>query len=308
MTKPVLAIMAAGMSSRYGSLKQIDPVGAHGELIIDYSIYDAMRAGFGKIVFIIKREMEDDFREVIGDRIAERLEVAYAFQELDDLPQGFTIPAGRIKPWGTVQAILAARSAVDGPFAVINADDYYGPSAFKTILDWLSQQPRTEDRKLHYAMVGYQVENTLSDEGGVTRGVCQEDANGFLASVTERRGIERAPGGARFPGESVAGWGELAAGALVSMNFWALNEGFMPVAERAFDEFLNMNLPVNPLKCELVLPTEIDRQMRAGLADVRVLRSSDVWYGMTYKEDKEVVAKAMAEKHREGLYPTPLWR
>ena len=303
--KPALVIMAAGMGSRYGGLKQIDPVGAHGELIIDYSIYDAVRAGFERVVFIIKREIEREFREVIGDRMEKNLEVVYAHQELNDLPPGFEVPEGRVKPWGTVQAILAAKNAVDGPFAVINADDYYGPSAFKTLFDWL-RLPQAQDGKLHYAMVGYQLENTLSDQGGVTRGVCMEDANGFLAGVTERSGIERTAAGARYPDEG-GQWVEAPAGTLVSMNFWGLNEGFMPVAERAFADFLAKNLSTNPLKCELVVPTEIDRQVRQGTADVAVLRSGDVWYGMTYHEDHQVVADAMAKKHREGLYPTPLW-
>lgn len=306
MAGPALAIMAAGMGSRYGGLKQIDPIGAHGELIIDYSIYDALRAGFEKIVFIIKREMDRDFRQVIGDRIGKSAEVAYAYQELDDLPPGFAVPEGRVKPWGTVQAILATEPLIREPFAVINADDYYGPSAFKTIRDWLSQ-PETGGGKQHYAMVGYQIGNTLSDEGGVTRGVCEEDAGGYLVSVTERSGLERAPHGAKFPDESGTGWTELPADTLVSMNFWGLNGGFIEASKSAFAAFLAENLPVNPLKCELVLPMEVDRQMRAGFADVKVLRSGDVWYGMTYKEDKRIVAEAMAKKHREGHYPTPLW-
>ena len=306
MKKPALVIMAAGMGSRYGGLKQIDPVGAHGELIIDYSIYDAVRAGFEKVVFIIKHEIEQEFREIIGDRMEKNLEVVYAHQELDDLPSGFKVPQGRVKPWGTVQAILAVRGAIDGPFAVINADDYYGPSAFKTLFDWLLL-PQALDGKQHYAMVGYQLENTLSDQGGVTRGVCAADANGFLASVTERSGIEKTANGAKYPGEKDGEWVEAPTGTLVSMNFWGLNEGFMPEAERALARFLEENLPINPLKCELVVPTEIDRQMREGFADVAALRSGDVWYGMTYHEDHQVVADAMARKHAAGLYPTPLW-
>lgn len=307
MAGPVLAIMAAGMGSRYGGLKQIEPIGANGELLIDYSVYDAMRAGFSKIVFIIKREMDRDFREIAGDRIGRRIDVAYAYQELDDLPPGYAVPDGRVKPWGTVQALLAARRAMDGPFAAINADDYYGPSAFNTIHGWLTG-PGVDDGKLHYAMVGYQIENTLSDEGGVTRGVCKEDVNGFLSSVKECRGIERAPGGARFPGEVNNGWTELPAGTLVSMNFWGLNQGFMHTAQRAFPEFLDENLKKDPMKCEFLLPTEINRQMREGLANVEVLRSSDIWYGMTYKEDRRIVTEAMAKKHADGLYPTPLWK
>ena len=306
MTGPVLTIMAAGMGSRYGGLKQIDPIGPHGELIIDYSIYDALRAGFEKVVFIIKREIERDFMTHIGDRIEKKIDAAYAYQELDDLPEGYAIPEGRVKPWGTTHAILAARRAVNGPFAVINADDYYGPSAFGTIRDWLAS-PRANDGRHHYAMVGYRVENTLSDQGGVTRGVCEETPDGFLKSVTERSGIERSKGGARFPGEEGGAWTELPAGTLVSMNFWGLTDGFMREAALAFPKFLDENLPKNPLKCEFLLPTEVDRQMRENLADVKVLRSADVWYGMTYREDRQVVAEAIAQKHRDGLYPSPLW-
>lgn len=307
MEKPVLAIMAAGIGSRYGGLKQIDPVGANGELIIDYSIYDALKAGFEKIVFIIKREIEEDFREIIGDRMEKRADIAYAFQELDQLPPGYAIPEGRTKPWGTTHALLSAREFLNGPFAVINADDYYGAAAFRTIYDWLSA-PREGDAKLHFSMVGYRIENTVSDHGTVTRGVCEADDRGFLTSIAERTMIEKTPLGARFSEDKGAAWTDIPAGTLVSMNFWGLNGDFFAEAERDFSAFLDKNLPANPLKSEYLLPIEIDRLLRDGKADVRVLESSDVWYGITYREDKDEVVRAISELHSQGVYPTPLWK
>lgn len=307
MEKPALAIMAAGIGSRYGGLKQIDPVGANGELIIDYSIYDALAAGFQKIIFIIKHEIEEDFREVIGDRMEKNAEIAYAFQELDQLPPGYRIPEGRVKPWGTTHALLSAKDLLKGPFAVINADDYYGPAAFKTIYDWLST-PKKSDGRHHFAMVGYRIENTVSDHGSVTRGVCKADARGFLTSVTERTMIEKTREGARFSEDKGETWSDIPAGTLVSMNFWGLDEGFFLEAERDFSAFLDANLPINPLKCEYLLPIEIDALLQSGRADVTVLESEDVWYGITYKEDKAGVQKAIFEKHGQGLYLTPLWK
>ena len=298
--------MAAGMGSRYGGLKQMDPIGPNGEAIIDYSIYDALRAGFRRVVFVIKHAIEEAFRETVGSRLEERIEVTYAFQELDDLPQGYAIPAGREKPWGTTHALLAARHVVHGPFAAINADDYYGPDAFRSIYEWLSR-PRPDDGKAHYAMVGYLIENTLSDNGGVTRGVCETDGKGFLRSVTERSLLERTPSGARYSDDGGRTWRELPAGTPVSMNFWGLDETFLRSAAQDFPRFLDENLPHNPLKCEYLLPTEIDARMRLDAADVRVLHSGDVWYGITYKEDRQTVVDAIARKHAEGLYPAPLW-
>lgn len=307
MKEPVLAIMAAGIGSRYGGLKQIDPVGANGELIIDYSIYDALSAGFRKIVFIIKREIEKDFREIIGDRIEKKADVAYAFQELDSLPEGHEIPEGRLKPWGTTHALLSAKAFLGCPFAVINADDYYGASAFKTIYDWLSA-PRDDDGGLRYAMVGYRIENTVSDHGSVTRGVCEADASGYLTSVKERSMIEKTSAGARFSEDGGKTWSDIPAGTLVSMNFWGLDERFLAEAERYFPVFLDKNLPVNPLKCEYLLPIEIDRQLRCREASVRVLESEDVWYGITYQEDKAGVVRAISDMHSRKVYPTPLWK
>ncbi len=306
MNKPVLVVLAAGMGSRYGGLKQIDPVGPDGEVIIDYSIYDAVQAGFEKVVFIIKHEIEKDFKEAIGNRIAKNIQVEYAFQQLDQLPAGFTVPEGREKPWGTTHAVLAAKSVIDGPFAVINADDYYGPEAFKNIFAFLSQ-PKADNGKHHYCMVGYRVENTVTDHGTVARGVSQADENGYLKNIVERLKIEKTATAARFTEDDGKTWTDLPAGTLVSMNFWGFDENFIASAEKRFAAFLEANVPVNPMKCEYLLPFSVDNMIQAGEADVKVLESSDIWYGVTYKEDKPGVMQALAEKHKSGLYPTPLW-
>ncbi|MDR3321555.1 MAG: hypothetical protein LBS93_03830 [Synergistaceae bacterium] len=307
MEKPVLVILAAGLGSRYGGLKQIDPVGTNSELLIDYSIYDAAKAGFGKVIFIIKHDMEADFRGVVGDRIKKYIEPAYAYQELDQLPDGYEFPEGRTKPWGTTHALLSAKNLVRGPFAVINADDYYGPSAFKTIYDWLST-PKFDSRKLHFSMVGYRIENTVSEYGSVARGICEADRRGFLSKITERTTVEKTVTGARFSEDGGQSWSDIPAGTLVSMNFWGMTEEFFAEAERDFPAFLDENIPANPMKCEFLLPHEIDRQIQSGRADVKVLESADTWYGVTYRKDREGVMRAIEDMHMGGLYPTPLWR
>lgn len=307
MEKPVLIILAAGLGSRYGGLKQIDPVGENRELIIDYSISDAAKAGFEKVVFIIKHDMELDFREVIGDRIKKHIEPAYAYQELDQLPDGYEFPEGRTKPWGTTHALLSAKNIVKGPFAVINADDYYGPSAFRTVYNWLNR-PKPDNLKMHFAMVGYRIENTVSEYGSVARGICEADDRGFLSKITERTMVEKTSAGARFSEDGGRTWADIPVGTLVSMNFWGLGEDFFAEAERDFPTFLEANIPVNPMKCEFLLPYEIDRQIQSGRADVKVLESADKWYGVTYRNDRPGVMKAISEMHSKGLYPTPLWR
>lgn len=306
MKKPVLVVLAAGMGSRYGGLKQIDPVGPDGEVIIDYSIYDAVQAGFEKVIFIIKHEIEEDFKKAIGNRVSKNIQVEYAFQQLEQLPDGFTVPEGREKPWGTTHAVLAAKDLIDGPFAVINADDYYGPHAFKNIFQFLSQ-PKAQDGKHHYGMVGYRVENTVTDHGTVARGVSQADENGFLKTIVERLKIEKTATAARFTEDDGQTWTDLPSGTLVSMNFWGFDENFIASAQRRFGEFLEKNIPLNPMKCEYLLPFSVDNMIQVGEADVKVLESSDIWYGVTYKEDKPGVMQAIAEKHKSGLYPTPLW-
>lgn len=306
MEKPILVVLAAGMGSRYGGLKQIDPVGPSGEVIIDYSIYDAKQAGFEKVVFIIKREIEQDFKEVIGKRIEHDIQVEYAFQEIDQLPAGYSLPEGRVKPWGTTHAVLAAKDHLTGPCAVINADDYYGPEAYKVLYDFLSA-PQPADGKEHYAMVGYLIQNTVTDKGTVARGVCEADADGFLTDIVERLKVAKTENGAKYTEDDGQSWTDLPAGTLVSMNFWGFTPGFAKKAEADFPAFLDKNLPENPMKCEYLLPRTVDEMIKEGAADVKVLQSGDVWYGVTYKEDKPGVMAALKAKHDAGQYPTPLW-
>ena len=305
--KPVLVVMAAGMGSRYGGLKQIDPVGNHGQPILDYSIYDARRAGFETVVFVIKHEIEDTFKSAIGDRIAKSINVKYAFQELGDLPEGYAVPEGRVKPWGTCHAILAARKVVDGPFAVINADDYYGPEAFQTIYDYLSRNPDRPDC-YEFAMVGYLLGNTVTENGHVARGVCVEDENHFLQTVTERTHIEKDGANARFTEDGGKSWSSLPGDTIVSMNMWGLTRGFIDEAEARFPAFLDKAMAENPQKGEYFLPSVVSALNEAGKSRVKLLRSTDRWYGVTYQADKPVVVAAIAEKTASGLYPDNLWK
>ena len=306
MNKPVLVVMAAGMGSRYGGLKQIDPVGNHGQLIIDYSIYDAIRAGFETVVFVIKHEIEDAFKEAIGDRMSKVMNVKYAYQELNDLPEGYEFPAERTKPWGTAHAILAARKVVDGPFAVVNADDYYGPEAFKTIYDYLSQNPDQPDC-YEFAMVGYLLGNTVTEHGHVARGVCVEDENNYLVSVTERTRIEKEGDDARFTEDDGETWTPLSGQSIVSMNLWGLTNSYFTEAWNRFPAFLDKTLAENPNKGEYFLPSVISALIGEGKARAKVLRSPDKWYGVTYQADKPVVVAAIAEKTAAGVYPDNLW-
>ena len=306
MNKPVLVVMAAGMGSRYGGLKQVDPVGNHGQLIIDYSIYDALRAGFETVVFVIKHEIEATFKAAIGDRLSKVIDVKYAYQELTDLPEGVAVPEGRIKPWGTCHAILVARKVVDGPFAVVNSDDYYGPEAFKAIYDYLSAHP---DRPgcYEFAMVGYLLGNTVTENGHVARGVCEEDGEGFLKTVTERTQIEKDGDNARFTEDGGETWASLPGNAIVSMNLWGLTDSFFAEAWARFPAFLERALAEDPLKGEYYLPSVISQLIGEGKARVKVLRSTDKWHGVTYQADKPVVVAAIAEKTASGLYPDDLW-
>ncbi len=305
MKKPILVVMAAGMGSRYGGLKQIDPVGNHGQIIIDYSIFDARRAGFETVVFIIKHEIEDAFKAAIGDRLSKIMDVRYAFQQLDDLPAGYAVPEGRTKPWGTSHAILAARDIIDAPFAVINADDYYGPEAFKEIYNYLSTH--ADDEKYRYAMVGYLLKNTVTENGSVARGVCVENADGTLASVTERTKIETFPGGIHFTEDDGKTWTDVDPDSVVSMNLWGFTPSFINETKARFSAFLDKALAENPLKGEYFLPSVVSQLIAEDKATVQVLRSTDKWYGVTYKEDKPVVVAAIAEKTAAGLYPDNLW-
>ncbi len=304
MNKPVLVIMAAGMGSRYGGLKQLDPVGNHGQLIIDYSIYDARRAGFDTVVFVIKPEIETDFKQAIGNRVAQVMNVKYAYQLKEDLPDGYTVPAGRTKPWGTAHAALAARNLVTGPFTVINADDYYGPEAYQKIYDHLSAHP--DGAQYEYVMVGYLVKNTVTENGTVARGVCEETEDHYLSQVIERTKIEKGPP-PRFTEDDGQTWTELDEDTIVSMNMWGFNRSFLDEALARFPAFLDKTLAENPEKGEYFLPTVVSQLVDEGKARVKVLRSQDKWYGVTYREDKPAVVAAIAEKTAAGLYPDRLW-
>ena len=300
--KPTLIIMAAGMGSRFGGNKQIAPVDDAGHIIIDFSIYDAIRAGFGKVVCVIKPEMEADFRRAIGDAIARHVELKYAYQTLDNIPAGYAIPEGRTKPWGTGHATLCALKEVDGPFAVINADDFYGRDAFRAAADFLNAAGGPND----HAMVGYSIENTLTENGTVSRGVCRGDDRGFLADITERTKIEPREGGAAFT-EDGESWTFIPAGTPVSMNLWAFREGVKPAFGEMFADFLKDSVPANPMKAEFYLPNVPKALIADGRATVRLLRTGERWYGMTYMEDRQKVWDAIAAMKAEGVYPERLW-
>ena len=302
MKKPALVVMAAGMSSRYGSLKQIDPVGNHGQLIIDYSIYDAVRAGFERVVFIIKRENDEEFRAAIGDRLARHVQVDYAYQDLYDLPNGFTVPEGRVKPWGTTHAVLAARDILDGPFAVVNADDYYGPEAFRLIYDYLTAHPEGDE----YAMVSYLLGKTVSEHGGVTRGICRTSEDGYLQGIVEQTGIEKDGDGGRFTTDGKT-YTALPGSTVVSMNFWGFTPGFIDHAKRMFPQFLSRAAQTDPMKGEFYLPAAIGQLLTENAARVKVLKSTDQWFGVTFKEDKPRVVESIARLTAQGLYPDDLW-
>ena len=306
MKKPVLVIMAAGMGSRFGGLKQIAPMDEQGHIIMDFSIFDAKRAGFEKVVFIIKEENEADFREAIGNRIENEIEVAYVYQDLNNIPEGFAVPEGRVKPWGTAHAVLSAMRVVDGPFAVINVDDYYGRDAFQKIYDYLSTHE--DDDKYRYAMVGYELGNTLTENGHVSRGVCSVDENGYLEEVVERTHIEKRGDGAAFTEDGGETWTDVSVKSTVSMNMWGFTASFMQEIQNGFKAFLTEGLASNPMKCEYYLPTVVSNLLDANKATVAVLTSKDKWYGVTYKEDKPVVVNAIKNMKETGLYPEKLWR
>lgn len=306
MDKPTLVIMAAGMGSRYGGLKQIDPIDEQGHIIMDFSIYDAVRAGFEKVVFVIKKENEADFREAIGSRIEKQIETAYAFQRLTDLPQGFAVPEGRVKPFGTGQAVLSAADCIDGPFVVINADDYYGSEAYRLLYDYLTTHQ--DDEKYRYAMVGYLLKNTLTENGHVARGICTVDEGGFLSGVCERTHIERRGDAISYTEDEGTTWHELPDTSIVSLNMWGFSRSLLEELKEGFPVFLQENLAKNPLKCEYFLPFAVDALVQKGRASVQVLKTKDRWYGVTYKEDKPMVMEAIRRLKKEGLYPEKLWR
>ena len=302
MKKPVLVIMAAGMGSRYGGLKQMDPVGPDGELILDYSLYDAKRAGFERAVIIIKPENEQDFREVLGDRVSRYMQVDYAYQTIDRIPEGFTVPEGRVKPWGTGHAVLCAADVVDGaPFCAINADDYYGREAFQLCYDHLSNLKDDGD----FCMVGYLLKNTLSETGYVARGVCELAESGTLKDLTERTHIiSTVDGPLMTEDQKTYTW--LSPETVVSMNMWGFPGKMMQHLKDGFPQFLQEKVPANPEKAEYFLPSVVDAQLSAGTACV-VYTTPDKWYGVTYREDRAEVVEALARMAQEGLYPAPLW-
>ena len=305
MKKPVLVIMAAGMGSRYGGLKQIDPIDEQGHIIMDFSIFDAKRAGFEKVVFIIKKQDEDNFKEAVGKRMEKLMDVSYAYQDMANIPEGFEVPEGRVKPWGTAHAVLSAIDAVDGPFAVINADDYYGSEAFKQIYDYLSTHE--DDEKYRYTMVGYKLENTVTDNGHVARGICTMNEAGELVKIEERTRIEKRNGGIAFTEDDGATWTEVPGETVVSMNMWGFTRSILDEIKEGFPAFLEKGLKENPMKCEYFLPSVVSDLLGEERATVSVLTSADKWYGVTYKEDKPVVVAAIKKLKEEGLYPERLW-
>lgn len=299
MKKPILVVMAAGMGSRYGGLKQMDPVGRNGEVILDYSVFDARRAGFETVVFIIKHEIEEDFKAKIGSRIEKHMEVRYAYQDLRDLPEGYQVPEGRIKPWGTGQAITAGREVIDAPFAVINADDYYGKEAFVQLHSFLQGYTPAEPGKL--SMAGFVLKNTLSDNGAVTRGICQMNDQHYLTGVLETSGIEKTAEGAAAGGKTID------VESLVSMNMWGLTPEFVDLLDTGFVEFFEKAAPANPLKAEYLLPIYIDELLHADKVSVKVLPTHDKWFGVTYAEDKQIVIDSFAKLVADGVYKKDLF-
>lgn len=304
MKKTTLVVMAAGIGSRFGGgIKQLEPVGPSGEIIMDYSVYDAIQAGFDKVVFIIRKDLEKDFREIIGNRMEKIVETAYAFQELDDLPEGFQRPEGRTKPWGTGQAILCCKDLVQEPFAVINADDYYGKEAFVKVHDYLAGE-HPACGKMDFCMAGFQLGNTLSENGGVTRGICSVNEDGHLTKVTETKNIVKTPEGAAVKGED-GRLTSVAADCPVSMNMWGFTPEIFEVLENGFAEFLK-NLS-DPMKGEYLIPTIVDGLIQEQKANVTVLESRDKWFGVTYKEDKPAVVRSFRELIDAGVYREKLF-
>lgn len=303
MQKPILVIMAAGMGSRYGGLKQIDAIDSQGQIIIDYSIYDAKRAGFEEVVLIIKKENEELFREAIGKRIEKVMKVHYVYQQLDNLPEGYQVPEGRTKPWGTAHAIMCCKDVVKGPFAVINADDYYGKEAFELIYQYLSTHQ--DDSFYRYVMVGYDVSKTLTENGSVSRGVCQVNEDGYLEKVDEKTDIMKKDGKICYLEDDE--YKELLSGTTVSMNMWGFTYSIFKEIEDGMKDFLDQGLTSRPLKCEYFIPSVVSHLIATNKATVRVLKTSDQWYGVTYKEDKPMVEKAIQTMKGQGIYPEYLW-
>lgn len=301
--KPALVVMAAGIGSRYGGLKQVEPVGPGGEVILDYSVYDALRAGFARVVFVIRKEMESDFREAMGRRIEAQVDTDYAYQELDSLPEGFALPPGRTKPWGTAHAVLCASDKVDGPFAAINADDFYGAGAFEALQKHLSG-PAPADCPDEYSMAGYRLVNTLSEHGHVARGVCEVTKNGFLSGIVERTRILIIDGEVKYQ-EQGGRWVDISGDSTVSMNIWGFRRSFMDHLKAGFRSFLERDLETDGAEC--YLPAVVNDLIGSGAARVKVLPTDERWFGITYREDMPTSRRAIAERIERGVYPRSLW-
>ncbi len=299
MQKTTLVIMAAGMGSRFGGIKQLEPVGPSGEIILDYSVYDAIEAGFQKVVFIIRKDIEEDFKRIIGNRMEKQIEVEYVIQDIDDLPEGYVKPEGRTKPWGTGQAILSCKGVVKEPFAVINADDYYGKEGLKKINAFLREQPAC-DKKYHFCMAGFRLGNTLSENGTVTRGVCNVSEEGILLDIEETMDIAKKGTVAATPTKTIPFEQP------VSMNMWGFTPDILEELETRFVSFLD-GIEGNEQKAEYLLPTIVDQLIREGKAQVTVLNTEDKWFGVTYKEDKEFVVNSFKELVDKGVYPEKLF-
>lgn len=300
MQEPTLVILAAGMGSRFGGLKQITAVDDHGHAIIDFSLYDAYRAGFRKVVFIIKHEIEEDFKNRVGRRMEKYFDVKYVYQQLDVLPEGYAVPEGRVKPWGTGHAVMCCAGVVDGPFAVINADDFYGPSAYSTLFDYLKEDRADNE----HAMVAYELRKTVTENGSVARGICSVE-NGYLTDVVERTHIEKRGDDAAFTEDGV-NFVPVSGDVPVSMNFWGFGKSMLRELQDRFPAWLDENLPKNPLKCEYFLPFVANSIIKEGLGSVRLLNCHETWHGITYKEDMDSVVNYLAELRRQGVYPEAL--
>ena len=300
MQEPTLVILAAGMGSRFGGLKQITAVDDHGHAIIDFSLYDAYRAGFRKVVFIIKHEIEEDFKNRVGRRMEKYFDVKYVYQQLDVLPAGYAVPEGRVKPWGTGHAVMCCAGVVDGPFAVINADDFYGPSAYTTLFDYLKEDRADNE----HAMVAYELRKTVTENGSVARGICSVE-NGYLTDVVERTRIEKRGDDAAFTEDGV-NFVPVSGDVPVSMNFWGFGKAMLRELNDRFPAWLDENLPKNPLKCEYFLPFVANSIIKEGMGSIRILNCRETWHGITYKEDMDSVVNYLAELRRQGVYPEAL--
>ena len=303
MDQPTLLILAAGMGSRYGGLKQMDPMGPHGETVLDYSVYDAIRAGFKRVVFIIREDFAPAFRKGVGARFEGKIEVDYVFQKLEDLPTGFSVPEGREKPWGTAHAIRAARHSVKGPFAVINADDFYGADAYRRIVKHFQESENSGDSKSHYCMIGYHIDKTLSEHGDVNRGICSE-SNGLLSEVEEITEIKRDQDGKIYGNRLNGDRTEIDEHALASMNFWGFNDEFFAQIERHFTQFLTDF--GSEMRSECYIPTVVDELIHQNKADCRILETTSSWFGVTYPDDKPHVVRAIQQLVDQGGLPKPL--